>query len=259
MKLQFHSAERSFKERKILCMKYNYSIDGDILNYHALLKLSDDSSHLHILKKNITEEKKYQLEADPLVIDQIRSKLAKSTLDMGYNLVNANSVIQLSEIQGIIYGGMSSRFWMLRKYFNSLEKITYKNDEVPFYAWECITIQTKNREIDLVVKNEKDMDNLILILVSNMQKNKEKIIKQQCFNYRLIRIRSKISFMAFYQLKSIPELIFDQILKTYNDLTLLREIQLEPDELMVQDSEMFKGIQTQSFSATLRMLQRVNM
>ena len=59
---------------------------------------------------------------------------------MGYNLVNANSVIELSEIKGIIYGGMSSRFWMLRKYFNSLEKITYKNDEVPFYAWECITI-----------------------------------------------------------------------------------------------------------------------
>ena len=59
---------------------------------------------------------------------------------MDYTLEKANSVIELSEIKGIIYGGFSSRFWMLRKYYNSLGKLKYKKGEVPFYAWECITI-----------------------------------------------------------------------------------------------------------------------
>ena len=84
----------------------------------------------------------------------------------------------MPDVQGIIFGGFSSRFWMLRKQFNSFDKKKYQNDEVPFYAWECITIQMKNREIDLVLKNEKDMDNLILILVTHMHPNNEKLIKQ---------------------------------------------------------------------------------
>ena len=133
------------------CIKYNYSIDGDILNYDALLKLSDDKTEITILRKESAEEKKFVLEADASVVNELRSKLAKSKQDIKYNLAQTNSVIDLSSIKGIIYGGMSSRFWMLRKYFNSLDKRKYRNGEVPFYAWECITIQMKNREIDLVL------------------------------------------------------------------------------------------------------------
>lgn len=50
-----------------------------------------------------------------------------------------------------------------------------------------------------------------------------------------MRVRSKISFMAFRDLKTIPELIIGQILKTYQDLTRLREIKSTPDQLMVDD------------------------
>ena len=44
----------------------------------------------------------------------------------------------------------------------------YRLGQVPFYAWECLTIQLKNREIDLVIRNEKDMDDLLLVLVTAM-------------------------------------------------------------------------------------------
>ena len=37
--------------------------------------------------------------------------------------------------------------------------------ELPFYAWQCLSIQLKKRTIDLVIENEEDMYNLIKILV----------------------------------------------------------------------------------------------
>ena len=87
------------------------------------------------------------------------------------------------------------------------------------------------------------MDNLILILVSNMYRC-EKVIKKTCFNYKLMRFRSKISFTAFIKNKTIPELLIGQILNTYNDLLLLKEIKLTPDLLMFNDEEMFESILT---------------
>ena len=77
IKLKFHNAERLFKERKINCIKYNYSLDGKILNYDALLRLSDNKDLLHILRKDITEKKEFILEADPMILEQVRSKSAK--------------------------------------------------------------------------------------------------------------------------------------------------------------------------------------
>jgi len=58
----------------------------------------------------------------------------------------------VSDITGFVYGGLSSRFWMLRKYINSL---TNKElNDMPFYSWNCITINHKDRDIDLVIRNE---------------------------------------------------------------------------------------------------------
>jgi hypothetical protein len=41
-----------------------------------------------------------------------------------YNEIDISKSYYMSEIEGIIFGGMSSRFWMLRKHINSLN---YKN------------------------------------------------------------------------------------------------------------------------------------
>ena len=50
------------------------------------------------------------------------------------------------------------------------------------------------------------------------------------FKYNLIKIRNKISFMAFKKNKAIGELIIEQILKTYN--TLVNEGSIALDNYM---------------------------
>ena len=52
----------------------------------------------------------------------------------------SNASCNLDEIEGIIYGGISSRFWMLRKHFNYYDTKCIKNGKLPYYAWECITL-----------------------------------------------------------------------------------------------------------------------
>ena len=39
---------------------------------------------------------------------------------------------------------------------------------LPFYCWDCITISTYNRDIDLVIKNEKDMMHLVEFLLVSL-------------------------------------------------------------------------------------------
>lgn len=60
---------------------------------------------------------------------------------------------KVSEIQSFIYGGSSSRFWVLRKHINSLSRGDLK--KIPFYSWNCITLKLKRREVDLVIKDDK--------------------------------------------------------------------------------------------------------
>ena len=45
---------------------------------------------------------------------------------------------RISNIKAFIFGGGSSRFWVLRKHINSME-LKLLND-LPFYSWECLTI-----------------------------------------------------------------------------------------------------------------------
>lgn len=40
--------------------------------------------------------------------------------------------------------------------------------ELPFYSWQCLSIQSTDRQFDLVIKNEEHMDILIKFLVFKM-------------------------------------------------------------------------------------------
>ena len=65
----------------------------------------------------------------------------------------------VDSIKSFMFGSFSSRFWLLRKHINSLPLNQLKH--IPFYCWDCITLKTESRDIDLVIKNEKDMKYLI--------------------------------------------------------------------------------------------------
>lgn len=36
---------------------------------------------------------------------------------------------------------------------------------IPFLSWQCITLQLKHRDVDLVIKNQTDMDHLLKFLI----------------------------------------------------------------------------------------------
>lgn len=59
---------------------------------------------------------------------------------------------KIDDIESFVYGGFSSRFWLMRKHINSME--TKQILDLPFYCWECITIQTSTKNINLVIRNQ---------------------------------------------------------------------------------------------------------
>ena len=55
---------------------------------------------------------------------------------------------------------------MLRKHINLIKKD--KLNHLPFYSWNCITLKTKRRDIDLVIKDNDKMKLLIKFLVYSL-------------------------------------------------------------------------------------------
>ena len=49
----------------------------------------------------------------------------------------------------------------------SLQKL--KKGEVPFYSWECITLYFGIRDINLVIRNEKRMDEFLKLLIFSLK------------------------------------------------------------------------------------------
>ena len=86
-------------------------------------------------------------------------------------------------MEGFIVGGTSSRFWMLRKHFNSFEFVaqagtgadaTNKSqmqdlNALPFYSWECITMRFSYRDTDFVIQNDTNMQILIEFLLYELK------------------------------------------------------------------------------------------
>ena len=57
---------------------------------------------------------------------------------------------------------------MLRKHFNSMRLEEIKTN-APFYSWECISIDLGNRDVDLVIRCEKNMERFIKFIISGMR------------------------------------------------------------------------------------------
>ena len=56
-----------------------------------------------------------------------------------YTIEKSSSSFQMDDLEGFVYGPITSRFWMLRKLIQNMEKAKLL-EGAPFYAWECITL-----------------------------------------------------------------------------------------------------------------------
>ena len=111
---------------------------------------------------------------------------------------------------------------------------------LPFHAWNCLTLRLERRDVDLVIKDDHHMKTIIKFLIYSLNTidgikdsakpvlsfainkeidifkkktgqnwvsnkhiqritnvNEQKLFHQIAFKYNLLRVRSKISFMAF--------------------------------------------------------------
>ena len=86
-----------------------------------------------------------------------------------FRLEKSSSSFKFEDLEGFIYGPITSRFWMLRKLILSLEHKMVKQD-APFFAWDCITLQVRGRpDIYIVIRNEKIMSMFIKLLIYKMK------------------------------------------------------------------------------------------
>jgi hypothetical protein len=95
------------------------------------------------------------------------TELDETLDDVQFKESKSKGSIVIKDIQNIIYGGMSSRFWMYRKHIISMRKEDLKI--VPFNSWNCITLQMSNRDVDLVIRNDDHMEMVLKFLIYNMK------------------------------------------------------------------------------------------
>ena len=97
----------------------------------------------------------------------------------------------LEDIKGINFGGISSRFWMLRKHLNSMDASYYKIENIPLYAWQCLTLQLKHRDVDIVIKDDNDMNDILTVLISVMNTVDGKKNSQTKIEEHILKIKEK--------------------------------------------------------------------
>ena len=89
---------------------------------------------------------------------------------MNYKKSGRIKKYSVDDIEGFIFGGFNSRFWLMKNYINMIkpDKLT---DEM--LCWNMISIKIKGeqKQCNLVLKNESEMDILIQMLLRMMHQN----------------------------------------------------------------------------------------
>ena len=140
-------------------LKYVFEPDNHIVN--------DERNKIIENRRNLQSQSKAErvkCNNDIVATDSDESlDLQDITLD------KSSSSCLLKEIQGIIFGGQNSRFWMLRKHINMMKPEDLK--DLPFHSWNCITLLRPHRcgDVDLVIKSETHMSIFIQLLVYSLQ------------------------------------------------------------------------------------------
>lgn len=99
--------------------------------------------------------------------DLSRTEVSEDGDNLVFTRTASSSSCRVEDIQAIIYGGQSSRFWMLRKHINTLPRALMES--LPIFSWNCITLQLGHRDVDLVIRKDEDMKRLLRFLIWRMR------------------------------------------------------------------------------------------
>mmetsp|Transcript_31393 Transcript_31393/g.48006 ORF Transcript_31393/g.48006 Transcript_31393/m.48006 type:complete len:142 (-) Transcript_31393:1818-2243(-) len=84
------------------------------------------------------------------------------------------------------------------------------------------------------------------------------VTKGLSFRYTLMKIRAKISYMAFLKRMTIQELFCTAILNSYNELVRLKEVNIRKMDEVFNEEEVQLNIQNQSISNVLKLVMKIN-
>lgn len=153
-------------------LKINHSLDEttqNFMGFKSYLFLNEGT--LHVVNRRPCLDK--TATADQSVcLSEVKAMGAGSSLTecedgVVYELSESGASTAVEDITGIVFGGMTSRFWIYRKHFSCLSYGQLEN--LPFHAWDCLTLQTKKRDIDLVLTDQKEMFTLIKYLIYQLR------------------------------------------------------------------------------------------
>ena len=74
-----------------------------------------------------------QCEEEEFAHQILNTELDEEIDDMNFKERESSGSCKVADIQNILFGGVSSRFWMLRKHINMLSDAELK--ALPFYSW----------------------------------------------------------------------------------------------------------------------------
>ena len=104
---------------------------------------------------------------------------------------------------------------------------------MPYYIWQCLTIELKDRDVDLIIMNDRDMIAIISLLIWKINTingvagtsheltdfmsldRKQELFSSVLMKYKILKARMKISFSAFQRDITIKELFYRQIVNTF--------------------------------------------
>ena len=167
------------KTAGIACKKYNYSLDEKPQpNYDALLRLSLDEKELIISHQtevmdpagpdfsNVPEMNDKTGYFEGLEIQKMKEDIIRD-METFVEERKSHASCQIKDIKGFVFGGFNSRFWMVRK--NAILRKKKELDSLPFYNWECISLELSHRSIDIVIRNQTLMDKFIKFLIYTLK------------------------------------------------------------------------------------------
>ena len=138
----------------------------------SMEELNDNGPNLHKIKKKKDESRSQQIDKND--IDEMNKaavikNIGRSNWDDRFYFKRSRSgaSCKISEIESFVYGGFSSRFQLMRKHINRMEPNQHL--DLPFYCWECITIQTNKKSINLVIRDQKEMTKLLEFLIYQLK------------------------------------------------------------------------------------------
>lgn len=153
---------------------------------------------------------------------------------------------------------------------------------MPFYSWECLTIQLCDRDIDLVIRNSKQLFDLMTLLVYQLKTLdgvkdsavkmlyslspdieidmdiRKRMVQGVIKKYKVMKVRNKLAFMAFTKKMTISQLFLSTILRVYMKLIVNGEVPVSLTDLYKMQIKNFNQLFHLPFNKAINQLINLN-